>query len=683
MKKSLLILSIKILALFCGIFLTRSAYSQSISLTGTVQNGSNTAISDVKVSLKNHATITNTTNVSGNFTLTGTLTGISVSEENESISFGAHGLVRLNLNNEPVRIDIFNVSGQLIYSILNENRMNGLFQINASAYVPQDLNIYIVRVMVGSKVKSNKFISGNANASRGLIEMSSGNTTLKNETAVSDSLILTHQNYKTKKVYLSSYAGNLGIITMEAVTTAPAMPGNLTATAASSSQINLSWTDSNNETSFSIERAPGGTTNFVEIATVGADVTTYQNTGLLASTSYIYRVRASNSVGYSGYSNTATATTQATPVTAPTAPTVLTSTAISSSQINLSWTDNSNNETLFSIERAPGGTTSFVEIATVGAGITTYQNTGLAASTGYAYRVRAYNNVGYSAYTNTSTATTQAAPINAPVAPTSLIAIAGSSSQINLSWTDNSNNETLFSIERAPGGTSSFVEIATVGAGITTYQNTGLAASTSYNYRVRANNNAGYSAYSNVANAKTNDATTYSLSVSVSPPCAGTATMSPSMTAYPQGTVVTITYNANPGFSISNWTGDATGTTNSVQVTMNGNKSISANAAFSHVGPVLSSAGTTGTFNLNWTFTWPAIGSSQDHLEIEQSTTSASSGFSTIYTSTNGSSQPTTLALTRTAGTYYYRIRAYMNCAYTSYSNRAESGGHRESAEQY
>jgi hypothetical protein len=669
MKKSLHLLTIKTLALFCGIILTTSAYSQSINLTGTVQNVSNTAISDVKVTLKSHATITTNTNATGNFTLTGTITGISVSEENKSISFGANGLVLLNLNNEPVRTDIFNVSGQLICTILNEGRMNGLFQINASAYVPQDLNIYIVRVMVGEKVKSNKFISGNSNASRGLIEISSGTVILKDATAVSDSLILTHKDYKTKKVLLSSYTGNLGTITMEAVTTAPTIPGSLTTTAASSAQINLSWTDSNYETSFSIERAPGGTTNFVEIATVGSDITTYQNTGLTSSTSYVYRIRASNSVGYSDYSNPSTTTTQATPATAPAAPTVLTSTAISSSQINLSWTDNSNNETLFSIERAPGGTTSFTEIATVSAGVSTYQNTGLTASTSYVYRVRAYNSAGYSVYTNSPTATTQALPAAAPTAPTSLTATVASSVQINLSWTDNSNNETLFSIERAPGGTTSFAEIATVGAGITTYQNTGLSASTSYDYRVRANNSAGYSGYSNTANAKTNDATTYSLSVSVSPPCAGTATMSPSMTAYPQGTVVTITYNANPGFAISSWTGDATGTANSVQVTMNGNKSISANAVFSHVGPVLSSSGTTGNFNLNWTFTWPAIGSSQDHLEIEQSTTSASSGFSIIYTSTNGSSQPTTLALTRTAGTYYYRIRAYMNCAYTSYSS--------------
>ena len=91
----------------------------------------------------------------------------------------------------------------------------------------------------------------------------------------------------------------------------PVDPTNLAATAASSSQINLSWTDnSSNETGFSIESCKGPTcTNFVQIATVGANVTTYSNTNLKANTTYRYRVRAYNAAGNSGYSNIATATT--------------------------------------------------------------------------------------------------------------------------------------------------------------------------------------------------------------------------------------------------------------------------------------------------------------------------------------------------------------------------------------
>ena len=121
----------------------------------------------------------------------------------------------------------------------------------------------------------------------------------------------------------------------------PAAPTNLAATAISSSQINLTWTDSDDtEQGFKIERCTGaGCSDFAQIATVGANVTSYSNTGLTASTSYSYRVRAYNAAGDSDYSNTASAVTQAAPAL-PAAPTNLAATAVSKSQINLTWTDN-------------------------------------------------------------------------------------------------------------------------------------------------------------------------------------------------------------------------------------------------------------------------------------------------------------------------------------------------------
>src|SRR6185436_6439139 len=75
----------------------------------------------------------------------------------------------------------------------------------------------------------------------------------------------------------------------------------------------------------------------------------------------------------------------------PAAPSGLTATAVSSTQINLSWTDNANNESGFRIERKTGAGGTYAEIATVGANVTSYSNTGLSAGTTYYYRVRAYN----------------------------------------------------------------------------------------------------------------------------------------------------------------------------------------------------------------------------------------------------------------------------------------------------
>jgi len=190
--------------------------------------------------------------------------------------------------------------------------------------------------------------------------------------------------------------------------------------------------------------------------------------------------------------------------TPPAAPTDLTATAVSSSQINLTWADNSNNETGFKIEWCSGaGCSVFSQIATVGAGVNSYSNTGLSASTTYTYRVRAYNGGGDSEYSNTAGTTTSAAPTS-PAAPSGLTATAVSRNQINLSWTDNSNNETGFKIERCKGSTcTNFSQIATVGANVKSYSNTRLTKNTTYRYRIRAYNAAGNSAYSNSASATT------------------------------------------------------------------------------------------------------------------------------------------------------------------------------------
>jgi hypothetical protein len=90
---------------------------------------------------------------------------------------------------------------------------------------------------------------------------------------------------------------------------------------------------------------------------------------------------------------------------APAAPSGLVATAVSRSRINLSWTDNSTNESGFRIERSTNGT-SFSQIATVGANTTSYASTGLQSNRIYYYRVRAYNSVGNSAYSNTASART-------------------------------------------------------------------------------------------------------------------------------------------------------------------------------------------------------------------------------------------------------------------------------------
>jgi hypothetical protein len=167
----------------------------------------------------------------------------------------------------------------------------------------------------------------------------------------------------------------------------------------------------------------------------------------------------------------------------PAAPANLTATAASSTQINLSWTDDSTNETGFLIERSTDGV-NFTQIATAPVNATSFQDSNLTAATTYYYRVRASGTGGNSAYSNIANATTSSSQL-VPAAPTNLTATAVSGSQINLAWTDNSNNETGFLIERSLDGIN-FTQVATAPVNATTYQDSGLTASTTYYYRVRA-----------------------------------------------------------------------------------------------------------------------------------------------------------------------------------------------------
>jgi len=91
----------------------------------------------------------------------------------------------------------------------------------------------------------------------------------------------------------------------------PPAPTGLTAAAASTSEIDLSWHDVTGETGYRIERKILGGT-YAEIGTVGANVTTFQDSGLAEATGYSYRVRAENGSGRSPYSNEAVAATNAT-----------------------------------------------------------------------------------------------------------------------------------------------------------------------------------------------------------------------------------------------------------------------------------------------------------------------------------------------------------------------------------
>ena len=180
------------------------------------------------------------------------------------------------------------------------------------------------------------------------------------------------------------------------------------------------------------------------------------------------------------------------PSSPPVAPSNLMAMAASGTQINLAWTDNSNNEAGFVVERSQSPTGPFAEIGVTGAGVTTYMDTALPPNNTYYYEVYATNSAGNSAFTNVASALT---PIP-PATPTNAQPVAITSTTISMTWTNNATNATAYNIFRKMTTASNFAQIASLPPTATSYTDTNLTPGTSYDYHIQAYNIAGYSDFS-------------------------------------------------------------------------------------------------------------------------------------------------------------------------------------------
>jgi len=161
--------------------------------------------------------------------------------------------------------------------------------------------------------------------------------------------------------------------------TPPATPTELTAGLPAWNTIQLSWNHiAINETDIKLERSLSPTTGFTEIASLPPSSNSFTDSGLPINTTYHYRIRASNSIGFSNYSNVATATTSA-----GNPPTGLTATA-SPNSVNLSWNNNPSAAT-YNIKRAntSGGPYSLLVNTTT----TAFNDTTVTNGTTYFYIV--------------------------------------------------------------------------------------------------------------------------------------------------------------------------------------------------------------------------------------------------------------------------------------------------------
>ena len=164
----------------------------------------------------------------------------------------------------------------------------------------------------------------------------------------------------------------------------PVAPSTLTATVTATTQIDLNWTDNaSDETGFKIERRTA-TDTYSEIGSVGANNTSFSDTGLTAGTQYFYRVRAYNSSGKSFYSNEASATPHIPP------PLTLTAQVRSSHRVDLSWNGGEGQLAEYDVfRRVPGGDIELVAITDPSE--TSWSDIGLSAQLGeeYEYQVAA------------------------------------------------------------------------------------------------------------------------------------------------------------------------------------------------------------------------------------------------------------------------------------------------------
>ena len=263
-----------------------------------------------------------------------------------------------------------------------------------------------------------------------------------------------------------------------AIQAPPSIPANLQGTAVSTTQINLSWsasTDNVGVTGYELRRD-----GVVVASPVGTSVS---DTGLTASTSYVYTIAARDAAGNVSANSTAVSVTtlSAADTQPPSIPTNLQGTAVSPTRIDLTWSASTDNVSVTGYELRRDGV---VVTSPVG---TSVSDTGLTANTSYVYTIAARDAAGNVSANSTavSVTTLSAADTQPPSIPTSLQGTAVSTTQINLSWSASTDNVGVTGYELRRDGV---VVTSPVG---TSVSDTGLTANTSYVYTIAARDAAG------------------------------------------------------------------------------------------------------------------------------------------------------------------------------------------------
>ncbi len=188
--------------------------------------------------------------------------------------------------------------------------------------------------------------------------------------------------------------------------TPPTAPTTLSAYPTSWNTIQIAWNDnSNDELGFEIQRKSQYQSSFIRRNCSDLNSTSHvsiQDTpiDLAQGTTYTYRVRATNRAGMSSFTNEASTSI---PYTLPAAPSDLEALSAIYPNVNLEWANNANDALTVSLERRKQGSGGWSVRATLGPNATSYTDSGVQVGSTYDYRVRTWNPVGYSSYSNVIT----------------------------------------------------------------------------------------------------------------------------------------------------------------------------------------------------------------------------------------------------------------------------------------
>jgi hypothetical protein len=253
--------------------------------------------------------------------------------------------------------------------------------------------------------------------------------------------------------------------------------------------INLSWGSIPNVTNYIVQVATD--TSFINLIVNDSTLSslTKQITGLNDGVRYYWRVAARNVIGTSLFSDIKSFSTIIN------APGSLTAQAMPSEKIYLKWTDNSNNNSGYIIERKLSTDNNYTVIDTVKSDIIGYIDTTLNLINTFKYRVKAYNPIEISAYSNEIAVGTIPSYPALPILAGPIDNSSNQAKTLNLCWDSAAYADTYrLQVSKDSAFNSFVLNDSTIST--TTKQMTGLDDGVKYYWRVNSKNASGISSFS-------------------------------------------------------------------------------------------------------------------------------------------------------------------------------------------